>query len=206
MPADPLAGGATPPASAGGFDPSNPNQPPQALAAIAALLATPPTPTDGPTTQAVRANWTLGQDGQPQFIGQPAQAGAPQPRPDGSVGMATGGGIIYGGPGAAVGSAPTYKSAIGKVNSAGQVKVPDARKGAKNSKGSKTVPIAQVTPLPNFTNLPPALQKGISPSGWQLIGSKYGAAGGDAQDIPYLLQQGLPTLSRAPRVVGSGVF
>ncbi len=199
-PTDPLAGGATPLAGAGGFDPTSPQQTPEALQQIAALLRTPPAPTDGPITQAVRANWALGQDGTPQFIGGQQQApappppmGGPQPNPDGSMGMAAGGGL------AVIGGGTTVTQANKPANAAGQVVVPYNR-------GHRTVPVGKTTPLPNFGNLPPALLSLISPSDWKLIGSQYGAAGGNAADIPFLLQRSLQGLGRAPGAFGGRVF
>ncbi len=211
-PTDPLAGGASTPVGAGGFDPTSPQQAPEALRQIAALLATPPSPTDGPVTQAVRANWALGRDGQPTFVGgdlrqtstnvgivQPTSTNvgtlpqSPSANPDGSVGMAAGGGL------AVIGGGTTVTQANKPANAAGQVVVPYNR-------GHRTVPVGKTTPLPNFGNLPPALLSLISPSDWKLIGSQYGAAGGNAADIPFLLQRSLQGLGRAPGAFGGRVF
>jgi hypothetical protein len=109
------------------------------------------------------------------------------------MGMAAGGGL------AVIGGSTTVTPANGKVDAAGQVKVPYGG-------GHRTVPVSKTTPLPDFGALPPALLSLIGPSDWKLIGSQYGAEGGNAADIPFLLTRALQGLGRAPAAFGGRIY
>jgi hypothetical protein len=113
--------------------------------------------------------------------------------PDGSYHAAQGGGL------AVLGGSTSVKQANSPVNALGQVTVPYGR-------GTRQYPASRTTPMPNFGQLPPALLSLITPSDWKLIGSQYGAAGGNAADIPFLLGRGVKGLGRAPAAYGGKVF
>jgi hypothetical protein len=126
----------------------------------------------------------------PFVPGQPVLNDKPRP---GGYHMAQGGGL------AVLGGSTNVTGANSAPNAAGQVTVPYGR-------GTRRYPASRTTPMPDFGALPPALLGLISPSDWSLIGSQYGAAGGNPKDIPFLLQRGLRGLGRAPAAYGGKVF
>jgi hypothetical protein len=118
---------------------------------------------------------------------------AQQPRPPLPLGMAAGGGL------AVIGGSTNVPSANSAPDAAGQVRVP------KNG-GTRMYPASKTVPMPDFGALPPALLSLIGPSDWKLIGSQYGAEGGNSADIPFLLTRALRGLGRAPAAYGGPVY